>query len=304
MIFYHINWYRISSINRIIQDFDMIQKRPWVMGLQDGIPCSNSKSLHPKKWGVSNHHFHPLKNEFFEVPGFFFAPWKINGWNLRMDPWKRKIFQTIIFRFYVNLQGSIHPWFVNPPVCFIQTLPFPPCCGSLLFPHPNLIHQRNFSKTLIVSSLFKKKKQSRPPTISKQNQDLQHKVLHLQSLLDSTHLAPLLPTSKIAPLKYHAPPDLLWVSWHSRMVTYFVAFVVEGLEAKSRSTTLGDDWTPPSWHSRNWHRLRLGEVFREKKKSHDLWKRCFLFFLLGWESWWLVFFHKEHVSFKGTHLEA
>ena len=32
-------------------------------------------------------------------------------WNLRRDPWKRKIiFQTIIFRFYVNLQGSTCFW--------------------------------------------------------------------------------------------------------------------------------------------------------------------------------------------------
>ena len=30
-------------------------------------------------------------------------------WNLRIHPWKRKIiFQTIIFRFYVNLPGCIH----------------------------------------------------------------------------------------------------------------------------------------------------------------------------------------------------
>ena len=33
-------------------------------------------------------------------------------WNLRIHPWKRKIiFQTIIFRFYVNLQGCI--WYIN-----------------------------------------------------------------------------------------------------------------------------------------------------------------------------------------------
>ena len=34
--------------------------------------------------------------------------WKINGWNLRIHPWKRKIiFQTILFRFYVILWGCI-----------------------------------------------------------------------------------------------------------------------------------------------------------------------------------------------------
>ena len=34
------------------------------------------------------------------------TPRKMNGWNLRIHPWKRKIiFQTIIFRFYVNLPG-------------------------------------------------------------------------------------------------------------------------------------------------------------------------------------------------------
>ena len=220
-------------------------------------------------------------------------------WNLRMDPWKRKIFQTIIFRFYVNLQGSIHPWFANPPCLFHSDPTLPPLLRVLSLPPPNSIHQRNFSKTLTVPSLQKKKNKGRPPTISKQNQDLQHKVLHLQSLLDSTHLAPLLPTSKIAPLKYHAPPDLLWVSWHSRMVTYFVAFVVEGLEVKSLSTTLGDDWTPPSWHSRNWHRLRLGEVFREKKKSHDLWKRCFLFFCWGGKVGGWSFFIKNMSVLKG-----
>ena len=35
-----------------------------------------------------------------------YTPRKINGWNLRIPSWKRKIvFQTIIFRFYVNLRG-------------------------------------------------------------------------------------------------------------------------------------------------------------------------------------------------------
>ena len=37
------------------------------------------------------------------------TPRKINGWNLRIwAPWKRKfIFQTIIFRFFVNLRGGV-----------------------------------------------------------------------------------------------------------------------------------------------------------------------------------------------------
>ena len=36
----------------------------------------------------------------------FLDPRKMNGWNLRIHPWKRKIiFQTIIFRFYINLRG-------------------------------------------------------------------------------------------------------------------------------------------------------------------------------------------------------
>ena len=43
------------------------------------------------------------------------TPRKINGWNLRMHPWKRKIiFQTIIFRFYVNLPG-VYMTSENPP---------------------------------------------------------------------------------------------------------------------------------------------------------------------------------------------
>ena len=34
-------------------------------------------------------------------------------WNLRINPWKRRnIFQTIIFRFYVNLGGCIPKWMV------------------------------------------------------------------------------------------------------------------------------------------------------------------------------------------------
>ena len=57
-----------------------------------------------------------------------YTPWKINGWNLRIHPWKRKfIFQASIFRFYVNLlYVSLHGgfkkyqvnsycwWFRNP----------------------------------------------------------------------------------------------------------------------------------------------------------------------------------------------
>ena len=38
------------------------------------------------------------------------TPRKMNGWNLRIHPGKRKIiFQTIIFSFYVNLPGCISP---------------------------------------------------------------------------------------------------------------------------------------------------------------------------------------------------
>ena len=41
-------------------------------------------------------------------------PWSLT-WNLRIHPWKRKIiFQTIIFRFYIKLQGCTLP--KNPSV--------------------------------------------------------------------------------------------------------------------------------------------------------------------------------------------
>ena len=56
-------------------------------------------------------------------------PWSLT-WNLRIHPWKRKIiFQTIIFKFYVKLQGHIQiirhdktrqtppPW---PRLCRVQ----------------------------------------------------------------------------------------------------------------------------------------------------------------------------------------
>ena len=36
-------------------------------------------------------------------------------WNLRIDPWKRKIiFQTIIFRFYVIFRGVMGMFFAPP----------------------------------------------------------------------------------------------------------------------------------------------------------------------------------------------
>ena len=84
------------------------------------------------------------------------------------------------------------------------------------------------------------------------------------------------------------------------MVTYFVAFVVEGLEAKSLSTTLGDDWTPPSWHSRNWHRLRLGGSFVEKKKHipTTCGKGGSFFFRWGGKVVVVGLFSKRNVGFK------
>ena len=43
-----------------------------------------------------------------------FTPGKINGWNLTIHPWKRRnIFQTIIFRFYVNLGFVFQVFFVH-----------------------------------------------------------------------------------------------------------------------------------------------------------------------------------------------
>ena len=56
------------------------------------------------------------RSMFFKIPGKLMPnhkslhPWRLHPekltWNLRIHPWKRKIiFQTIIFRFYVNLLG-------------------------------------------------------------------------------------------------------------------------------------------------------------------------------------------------------
>jgi len=65
--------------------------------------------------GIKNHRGHLTEEEVQETKqglGSFLDervhPWKINGWNLKIHPWKRKIiFQSIIFRFYVNLPGCI-----------------------------------------------------------------------------------------------------------------------------------------------------------------------------------------------------
>ena len=35
-------------------------------------------------------------------------------WNLKMDPWKRLLLETIISRFHVNFWGCIHP-ILSPP---------------------------------------------------------------------------------------------------------------------------------------------------------------------------------------------
>ena len=45
-------------------------------------------------------------------------------WNLRIHPWKRiVIFQTIIFRFYVNLRGCIRSGMMPFPLGFATTGP-------------------------------------------------------------------------------------------------------------------------------------------------------------------------------------